>query len=104
MKIPDKLPNPQKYRDFPELTKEEWEDYYACREKYDIEMTEDEKWEIRDKACDLFEKGFEKEARELLFKIPVDPFFAMSSKIAGGFDTVKYFNLYEAKKVYPDEF
>lgn len=24
MKIPDKLPNPPKYRDFPELTKEEW--------------------------------------------------------------------------------
>ena len=43
MNIPDRLPNPPKYRDFPELTKEEWEDYYACREKYDIEMTEDEK-------------------------------------------------------------
>lgn len=43
MKIPDKLPNPPKYRDFPELSKKEWEDYYACREKYDIEMTEDEK-------------------------------------------------------------
>ena len=59
MNIPDRLPNPPKYRDFPELTKEEWEDYYACREKYDIAMTEEEKWEIRDKACDLFEKGFD---------------------------------------------
>ena len=27
MKIPDKLPNSPKYRDFPELTKEEWEDF-----------------------------------------------------------------------------
>lgn len=57
MKIPDKLPNSPKYRDFPELTKEEWEDYYACREKCDIDMTEDEILEIYKKLALLLIRG-----------------------------------------------
>lgn len=104
MKIPDRLPNPPKYRDFPELTKEEWEDYFACREKYDIEMTEEEKWQIRKKAYELFDNGHEAEARNLILRIPATPFLAMSSKTAGGFAAIKYLNLSEAKKVYPNEF
>ncbi len=104
MKIPDRLPNPPKYRDFPELTKEEWEDYFACREKYDIEMTEEEKEQIRKKASELFDNGHKKEASLLLFKLPVAPFLAIATKIASGFEAVKYFNLSEAKKVYPNEF
>lgn len=60
MKIPDKLPNPQKYRDFPELTKEEWEDYYACREKYDIEMTEDENGKLEIKHVIYLKKALKK--------------------------------------------
>ena len=37
-------------------------------------------------------------------QIPVEPFIAISSKIAGGFNAIKYLNLSEAKKVYPNEF
>ena len=86
MKIPDKLPNPPKYRDFPELTKEEWEDYYACREKCDIDMTEDEILEIYKKAGSLIDKGLKTEALALLIKI------------AGGFKSIQYLNLSKAKK------
>lgn len=104
MKIPDKLQNPPKYRDFPELTKEEWEDYYACREKCDIDMTEDEILEIYKKDGSLIDKGLKTEALALLFKIPVEPFSAIASKIAGSFKSIQYLNLSKAKKAYPDEF
>ena len=104
MKIPDKLQNPPKYRDFPELTKEEWEDYYACREKCDIDMTEDEILEIYKKAGSLIDKGLKTEALALLNKIPVEPFSAIASKIAGGFKSIQYLNLSKAKKAYPYEF
>lgn len=104
MRIPEKLPNPPKYRDFPEMTKEEWEDYYACREKYDIEMTEEEKEKIRNEAYAIFESGKKEQALQLLMQIPVEPFIAISSKIAGGFKAIKYLNLSDAKKVYPNEF
>lgn len=104
MKIPDKLPNPPKYRDFPELTKEEWEDYYACREKYDIAMTDEEIDKIYDESNSLFEKGYDDEAISTILKVPVEPFTAISAKIAGGFRAVKKLNLSKAKKVYPDEF
>lgn len=104
MNIPDRLPNPPKYRDFPELTKEEWEDYYACREKYDIEMTDEEKDKIRQDAYSIFESGKKEQALDYLLKLPAEPFIAIAAKIAGGFEAVKYLNLSEAKKVYPNEF
>ncbi len=104
MRIPDKLPNPPKYRDFPEMTKEEWEDYYSCREKYDIEMTDEEIESIFEESDALFERGLNEEACTILNRIPAEPFTAISAKIAGGFRAIKFLNLSKAKKVYPDEF
>ena len=52
----------------------------------------------------LLIRGLKTEALALLIKIPVEPFSAIASKIAGGFKSIQYLNLSKAKKAYPDEF
>ena len=55
MNIPDKLPNPSRYEGTlcKKMTKEDWIEYFECREKYDRPMSDLEKDRIMEEADNL---------------------------------------------------
>lgn len=106
MNIPDRLPNPPRCENVfgAPMTLEDWKEYFVCREKYDVEMTDEERYEILDNMYMLHRQNKDDLALEMSKKLPMKPFLAFSLKCAAGFKAIQKFNLSEAKKVYPNEF
>ena len=106
MKLPDKLPKPPKCEGSlcQKMTEEDWEMYYANRENYDIPMTKEERSKIMMEVVRLTENDEDEKAIALVKKIPIDPYYAFYLKAVGGLLALRNYNLYEAKKAYPDEF
>ena len=85
-----------------QMTEEEWKDYFECRKKYDIRLSDEEIKKISREACN-FLKNKEKYL-ELTKKLPLFPGLAISAKAWHGLKEIKDYNLSWAKEVYPDEF
>ena len=103
MALPDKLPRDPMYKTY-EMTEADWEEYFECRKKYDIEYTKSEEDALMDQVTLFLKEGNKKAAEELMMKLPVKPGIALNNKTFAGFKTIQKYNLSLAKKVYPDEF
>lgn len=101
--LPDKLPKPSKYAHYndPE-TKEEWEEYFRCRQTYDVDYSPEDRAKIVSLLVDLplDDPGYDKLCR----MNPIDPDLALQFKHGTGLNDLQYANLIEAKRKYPDEF
>lgn len=98
-----KLPTPSIYK--PENdphTKEEWDYYFECRKKNDVEIDEETQDEIAHTATYIpyTDERFVKLARQL----PMPPYMAIRIKHYKGLKALLPYNLIEAKKAFPDEF
>ena len=52
MALPDKLPRDPMYKTY-EMTEADWEEYFECRKKYDVEYTKSEEiYQIRRRCVD----------------------------------------------------
>ncbi|WP_202109168.1 hypothetical protein [Succinivibrio dextrinosolvens] len=85
-----------------QMTEEEWKDYFDCRKKYDIKLSDEEINKITKEACNYL-KDKEKYLK-LTKKLPLFPGLAISAKAWHGLKAIKNYNLSIAKEVYPDEF
>lgn len=98
-----KLPTPSIYK--PENdphTKEEWDYYFECRKKNDVEIDEETQDEIAHIASNLpFD---DEEYLPKVRQIPMPPSWAIRIKHYRGLKALLPYNLIEAKKAYPDEF
>lgn len=101
MALPDKLPKPAKHPEH--FTEADWEKYFEDRKKYDRPLSEEETLELLEKGeeCDNNgdEEGFYYYSRQI---ITADS--AMAHKAVFGLKSLSEYNLYYAKKEYPDEF
>lgn len=99
-KLP-KLTNPDEV-----LTEAEWDYYFECRKKYDHPVSDAEGLEIVKKLnrLDVFNPVEKEEITRLTRQIPVVPALALAIKKVQGMKELFRYNLYEAKKAYPDEF
>lgn len=99
-KLP-KLTNPGEV-----LTDAEWDYYFECRKKYDHPVDPKDGLEIVKKLnkLDVFNPEDEKEITRLTSMIPVVPALALAIKKVQGIKMLYTYNLYEAKKAYPDDF
>ena len=86
-----------------QMTEEEWKDYFECRKKYDIKLSDEEIKKIIKNAMSFIDTDHDKYMEESL-KIPVPPNLAISYKAFNGLKAMKKFNLSLAKETYPDEF
>ena len=86
------------------MTEEEWKEYFRLREELDVEYTEAEIDEALLKINEYLKNKQDREAEELLAKIPTDPRLAYKIKIGLGLKEVMYLNLSDAKKEFPGEF
>lgn len=102
--LPEKLPTLTKKGDC--LTKEQWEYYFECRKKYDHYVSHKEAFKICLELNDLdaCDPKNDDEIRRLTSLLPVVPEMARAIKEAQGMMMICEYNLYEAKKAYPDEF
>ncbi len=101
--LPKKLPKPSEW--CPEndpQTEEEWEEYFECRRKCDIDFSAEERKKLRRTVLSL---GWRHpKFLELGDMMPEDPKRAMAVKRLRGLKAVMRLNLCDAKKKYPDEF
>ena len=90
----------------PEIfSEEDWEEYFACRARYDRPVSEDELRRYVSLYRSLTAQGRQKEALTITSKnVPLQPHIAIHAKNRLGLKAIRNFNLYEAKKTYPDEF
>ncbi|MBQ9274233.1 MAG: hypothetical protein IJ228_05405 [Succinivibrio sp.] len=86
------------------MTEQDWEEYYADRERLDEPVPPDVEMEMLKKALEACEQSRKAEFREISSHIPCDPAWALAIKDCNGFKAVSKRNLYEAKKVYPNDF
>ena len=70
----------------------------------DVEYSEKELDEALLKINELLENKCDKEAEELMFAIPLEPYYAYRLKLGFGLKEVMYHNLSSAKKEFPGEF
>lgn len=99
----DKLPKPSmRAPENDPKTDEEWETYFELRKIYDKPMDEATKLKVLDKLDEIIYKG--EGFVELGQTYPLPPDFAWKHKHLTGLKSVQYFNLYEAKLEFPDEF
>lgn len=85
-------------------SKTDWNEYFECRKKFDIEMTKEQQEAIFRDAIDLRKAGKIEESENLLLKLPAPANVMLSAKTRFGFKATQEYNLTEAKKAYPDEF
>lgn len=102
--LPEKLPILTKRGDH--LTEKQWEYYFECRKKYDHYVSDEEGLKIVQElnkldACYPRDKP---EIRRLTSQLPVIPELARAIKEVQGMMMICEYNLFEAKKAYPDEF
>ncbi|MBQ9275130.1 MAG: hypothetical protein IJ228_09980 [Succinivibrio sp.] len=104
MTIPAKLPHPPRYNDEEKMSQEDWEEYFANRKKLDKPISQEETEALLLKGTTLLDKKDEEEFYKVTALIPMPPAWAKAVKDVHGFKMVSNWNLYEAKKVFPDEF
>ncbi|SFS32854.1 hypothetical protein SAMN02910357_00165 [Succinivibrio dextrinosolvens] len=85
-----------------QMTEEEWKEYFECRKKYDIHLSEKEIAENLIKANKV--RADQRKYIEISRKIPLLPSIAIVSKAFEGLKALRDYNLSWAKEVYPDEF
>ncbi|SFK60764.1 hypothetical protein [Succinivibrio dextrinosolvens] len=85
-----------------QMTDDEWTDYFECRKKYDIKLSDKERKAISDEAHKYLKDR--KKFIEISKKTPLFPELAIAAKACSGLKGLKGCNLSWAKKVYPDEF
>ena len=102
-----KLPKPSQY-EYEKMTDKDWDFYFECRAKYDKPMSRDEINALLDKTTKLDSTYMDSpdmdEYLNLIQTMPVSPSAALAVKHAQGFKALQEFNLYDAKKAYPEEF
>ncbi len=101
--LPKKLPKPSEW--CPEndpQTEEEWEGYFECRKKCDIDFSAEERSKLRNTVLGLDFR--DPKFFELGNKMPEDPKMAMAVKRLRGLNAVMHLNLCDAKEAYPEEF
>ncbi len=86
------------------MTEADWNEYFECRKKYDIEMDKEQQQAIFRDAIDLRKVGKIEESEKLLMTLPAPANVMLSAKTRFGFKAIKEYNLTEAKKAYPEEF
>lgn len=101
MALPDKLPKPAKHPEH--FTEADWEKYFEDRKKYDMPLTPEQKLEYLVKSNDCYDKG-DKEGFYFYARKIITATCAMAHKSVFGLKSLSEYNLYEAKKEYPDEF
>ena len=74
------------------MTKEDWIEYFECREKYDRPMSDLEKDRIMEEAERLTDMGNDDAAVQIAKSIPMKPYLAFCLKCAGGLSALKKFN------------
>ena len=87
-----------------QMTEEEWQEYFRLREDLDVEYSEEELEKALLKINELLKNKCDREAEELMFSIPLEPFYAYRLKLGLGLKEVMYHNLSSAKKEFPGEF
>ena len=85
-----------------QMTEEEWIDYFECRKKYDIKLSDKERKAISDEAYNYLHN--KEKFVEISKKNPLLPGLAIAAKACHGLKKIKDYNLSWAKEVYPDEF
>ena len=101
MALPDKLPKPAKHPEH--ITEADWEKYFADRKKYDRPLTEEETMNFLKGGYKCMQnndnEGFLRCVRQT-----ITAECALAHKSVFGLMSLSEYNLYEAKKEYPDEF
>lgn len=102
--LPEKLPILTKRGDH--LTEAQWEYYFECRKKYDRYVSRDDAFKIclQLNELDACDPKNDDEIKRLTSLLPVVPEMAKAIKDVQGMMMICEYNLYEAKKRYPDEF
>ena len=85
-----------------QMTDEEWKDYFECRKKYDIKLSEQEIANNTNEAVKFINDM--EEFKKIAIKNPLLPGMAIVSKAFYGLKSIKNYNLSLAKEVYPNEF
>ena len=102
-----KLPKPSQY-EYETMTEKDWDYYFECRAKFDKPMSDEEVGKLLAKTTKLDSTSMDSPDMDEWFRlvplIPVTPSAALAVKHAQGFKALQEFNLYDAKKAYPDEF
>ena len=94
------LPKPSLHRKDEIMTDDDWEQYFEYR-KHDHYVSEDENYELVVKSQ---EAGDKEKAMYYARQIMGSARLVKSHKDWFGIKSVMSFNLYDAKRVYPDEF
>ncbi|SFS32832.1 hypothetical protein SAMN02910357_00163 [Succinivibrio dextrinosolvens] len=85
-----------------QMTEEQWKDYFECRKKYDIKLSDEEIKDILTKTLEFIDD--QDKYVEISKKVPLLPGSAIVFKAFHGLKAMKDYNLSLAKEVYPDEF
>lgn len=101
MALPDKLPKPAKHPEH--FTEADWEKYFEDRKKYDRPISDEEAFELIKKSNECNKKG-DIEGAFFYGRQIITAVAALAQKQVFGLKSLSEYNLYEAKKVYPDEF
>lgn len=104
MTIPAKLPHPPRYNNEEQMTTQDWEEYFAKRAQLDKPLPREEAEALLLKGAALLREKNKAECFRVTAPIPMPAAWALAVKDAHGFKMVWDWNLYEAKKAYPDEF
>ena len=97
------LPKPSLHRMDEIMTDDDWEQYFEYR-KHDHYVSEDENYELVVKSQEAEEAGDKEKAMYYARQIMGSARLVKSHKDWFGIKSVMSFNLYDAKRVYPDEF
>ena len=97
------LPKPPLYKTDEVMTEEDWDKYFEYR-KHDRYLSDDENFELVLKSQEADEKGDKEKAEYYAKQIMGRAGIVKAQKDWCGFKSVMSFNLYDAKRVYPDEF
>lgn len=104
MTIPTKLPNPSKYCDGEVMTESDWEHYFELRKLRDRYVSDEDKSRLTDLAVAASVKKDQETYDKIYEVLPLLPSVAISIKDLFGLKMIQDFNLFDAKKRYPDEF
>ena len=97
------LPKPPLYKTDEVMTEEDWDKYFEYR-KHDRYLSDDENFELVLKSQEADEKGDKEKAEYYAKQIMGRAGIVKAQKDWCGFKSVMSYNLYDAKRVYPDEF
>ena len=97
------LPKPPLYKTDEVMTEEDWDKYFEYR-KHDRYLSDDENFELILKSQEAEEAGDQEKANYYGNQVMIRAGLAKAHKDWFGLKDLMSFNLYDAKRVYPDEF